>query len=281
MQTDSFDMLKEAVESDCDEVRFGSEFCEWKIPRLNILKKAYELVRGKGKNFVYVTPLSSNDKLDEVRKHLTFLNREGKISVVVNSLGMLNVLGQHRNLTPHLGRRLIFIPARCPWPQFTAKNVGFFERRSIEKIFFQTGLNYESTIRFYQKYGVEGVDVDWIPKCFPYYGFLVEKGLKTSVHTYLVPATLTRRCHMARFLGEKNPERCSKPCSSRAFLLRQNTLGIELFLWGNGVFRFTKPSQRDARKLEKTKVSEFVVTMNPITKIDSREKINAFLVGNF
>ena len=31
VQTDIFNLLEEAVESKCDKVRFGAEFCEWKI----------------------------------------------------------------------------------------------------------------------------------------------------------------------------------------------------------------------------------------------------------
>lgn len=276
IQTDSFVLLKEAVESNCDKVRFGSEFCECKVPSLKALKEAYALTNRKGKDFIYVTPRVSNGGLEKIREQLTFLDGEAT-SVVVNDFGVLNILGQYSNLRPHLGRQLIHIPARCPWKRITEYEVGFLRRRKVEKIFYRTSLNYVPTIRFFRSYGVQGVDVDWIPRCFPYFNLLVENGLNLSVHSHLVPVTMTRRCHTARFLGEESLESCSKPCYKRAFLLKHDILGVELFLHGNVVFRFTQPSRKEVKQLHRSKVSEFVITMNPVTKIENKQEVDAFI----
>jgi collagenase-like PrtC family protease len=269
-------MLKEAVKSDCDIVRFGSEFCEWKIPSLNTLEKAYNLTNDWGKEFVYITPRVSNNNLEKIRDHLNFFNEEKKNKVVVNDLGTLNILKVYPKINPHLGRQLVYIPARCPWNEITEHDVGFLTKRKITNIFYQTSLNYKPTIQFFQKLGVQGVDVDWIPQCIPHYNFLLKNGLDLSVHVYLVPVTLTRRCHTARFLGEKDPENCTQPCSTQAFVLRHDVLGIELFLHGNTVFTFNDPANNDIKQL-RNNADQLVIAMTPATKIDSQQEINALI----
>ncbi|UCH02063.1 MAG: hypothetical protein JSV20_09695 [Candidatus Bathyarchaeota archaeon] len=277
VQTDSFAMLKEGVESECDRARFGSEFCEWMIPSLEGLKKAYSLVSDKGKDFIYVTPRVSPSNLEKIQDQLAFLDRQGKIGVVINDLGILNVLEQYQNLKAHLGRQLVYMPARCPWKEITQQPVGFLARRQVAKIFYQTNLNYIPTIQLFQKHGISDVDVDWIPESFSYFNFLAKNGLNLSIHMHLVPIAVTRRCHTARFLGEKSPESCSQPCNTQAFLLKHNILRLELHLYGNAVFRSVKPTKKDAKKLIKNGASEFIIGMNPITKVATREKVNALI----
>lgn len=278
VQTDRFRMLEEIVRSGCDRVRFGSEFCEWKLLSLELLREAYGLAHEEGKEFAYVTPRVSDRSLGIIRGQLAFLNSKGHVDVVINDFGILNMLGRYPNLRPHLGRQLVYMPARCPWLQNALRHrVGFFERRRLARMYYQTGLNYAPTIHLYQKYGVEDIDVDWIPQSFPYFDFLMKNGLRVSVHMHLIPVAITRTCHTARFLGEREPESCPEPCNTRAFLLRQKTLGIDLYMHGNVIFRLTEPSQRDVKRLYKQGVDEFVVTVNPITKIESRKKIDAFI----
>jgi len=271
--TSSLDMLKEAVSSDCDKVRFGSEFCEWKIPSISELKEAYTLIKSEGKEFTYVTPRVSDSGIKKLLRQLDFLDRKGETEVVINDLGMLNLIGRYSNLNPHLGRQLVHIPARCPWLKKSIKDTLFGKFRGVDALYSQTSLNYRPTIKFFQKYRIRSVDLDWIPRCFRYYSFLAKNGFNLSIHLHLVPVTLTRKCHTARFLGENNPETCSKPCNDKAFRLENERLDLEFFLHGNVVFYLTQPSRRDVSKL-KNDVTEFVITMSPITGILNREKIN-------
>ena len=274
VQATSLQLFREAVDSKCDSVRFGSEFCEWCIPDEEALKEANALSKSKGKEFTYVTPRVSDSGIEVLRAQLTQLNELEKTRVVVNDLGVLGILGRCSNLRPHLGRHMIYIPARCPWNQITEHEVGFLAQRKVEQIYYQTSLNYESTIKLYKSRGVLGVDVDWIPRCFPYFEFLTRNGLTLSIHTHLVPVTSTRKCHMARFLGEKDPETCSRPCLSKAFLLRHDTLGTEFFLEGNTVFRFVQPSREDVFRLHKVGTGEVVITTGPATGIETRGEID-------
>jgi hypothetical protein len=257
-----------------------------------MLKRAYEFVHREGKEFTYVTPRLSNNGIEKIRKQLTFLNEKGEMSIVINDLGMLNILRYYPNLHPHMGRQLIRVPARSPLTDIMAKegliwkrwynNIvsakgNFFVKRWYKKMFSYTSLNYHPTIEFFRNYGIRDVDVDWIPRTFPHFDFLVERGLNLFVHLHLVPVTIARRCHTARFVGEKSPEECSKPCLKKAFLLRHIFLGFELFLCGNAVFSFTQPSREDIKKLKKCGVTGFVLTMNTVTGIESRQKIDDFI----
>lgn len=273
-QTDSYKILEELVERGCNDIRFGPEFCEWKIPDLEALKKVYRLADEKGVRVTYITPLVSNRGLERIRSHLEFLDGEGEIKVVVNDIGVLNILERHNNLKPHLGRLRVFIPGRCPWPQITpGPDIGFFEKRRMEKIFYQTSLNYEPTVRFFQSHGIKGIDVDWIPNCFPNFDYLIKKGLSLSVHAYLVPITVSKRCHTARFCGEGKLDRCSKPCDTKAFQLIQKKLKAEFYLNGNAVYRLIRPTKKDVRTLEK-KADEIIIPVNPVLKIKNRYNLD-------
>ncbi len=276
VQTDSYRSLEEAVDSTCDSIRFGSEFCEYKMPDLETLEKACELVYSRGKEFTYVTPRLSNRGLELVRKSLGLLDEREKMSVVANDFGTLNIIEQYQNLKPHLGRQLTRIPARSPWVDTYILEDGFLARRWYNKVFSSTSLNYPLTIDLFRSKGIRKADVDWIPRTFPSFEQLVKHGLSLCVHLHLVPVTLTRRCHTARFLGKKTPEECSLPCLDKTFHLRNELFNLELYLSGNTVFSLEQPSTELMEELEKIGVNEYVLTMNSITGIRKSQDIDDF-----
>jgi hypothetical protein len=279
IQTNSLSQVKEGIKSDCNAVRYGSEFCELNMPNLKLLKKAHELVMKEDKDFLYVTPLFSDSGIEKVRDHLIFLNDTitSEMEIVINDLGMMNLLESYPNLKPHLGRQIIFIPARCPWPQITEKNVDFFSKRRVSKIFYQTSLNYLPTIDFYRERGINGVDLDWINQCFPYYESLMKSGFNLSIYVNLIFVAVTRKCHTARFLGERNPEECTKSCINSSIMLKRENMNRDLFLWGNSVFRNSERSQKSKKALDKMSISEYVISMNPITQISSKTEIDRLI----
>jgi len=278
IQTENMKNLRESVHSNCSGVRFGSEFCEWKIPSLGNLKEAYTIVKEAGKKFSYLTPRISETNLGEVKEQLDFLNGEGDAGLVFNDLGVLSLLEHNPNLTPQLGRQLVFIPARCPWEQITNFEVSFMARRHVAKLFYQTNLNNAKTINFFLEHGVRNVDLDWIPPCFPYFKPLRDAGLNLSVHLHLTPVTSTRRCHTARFLGIDNPVSCPRPCFERGFLLRNMMLYLDFYLLGNVVFRYSEPSPKEIRNVHSLLGEfEFVVSMNPITGLEDRKTIDMLI----
>ncbi len=273
VQASGLHAFREALKSSCTGVRLGSEFCMYDLPKEKALIEAFHLSSDAGKGFTYVTPRVSDDALAEVSRHFEVLSGLGTVKVVVNDLGSLNILRKFPNLKPQLGRQLVYIPGRCPWPQITEHPAGFFAKRKVEQIFYQTALNYEPTIRFYREMGVQAADVDWIPRSFKHYKELVEHGVNLSVHVHLVPAALTRKCHTARLLGEESLDSCSKPCYSRAYKMENEALKVALFLQGNGVFRIMEPTKKEADQLGKIGVSELVLTMRPVTGIETAKDI--------
>lgn len=287
VQTNNLRLLREALKSDCSGVRFGSEFCEHLLPNLRILEKAHELACEKEKEFTYVTPRLSNAGIEKLKEQFPSLNEKGEISVVVNDFGALNILQHYPNLHPHLGRNLFLVPARSAWADghIQSEEPSSERGRWVRDLYSSTSLNYQLTIELYRHYGCQRADVDWIPRILPSLSFLVENGLSLSAHLHLVPVTFTRKCHTARFLGEKSPETCSRPCLRRAFVLKNEALreyeeefGLELFLSGNTVFRLVQPSPGDITDLQEAGVDELVLTLNPITRIDTAEEIDNLIL---
>jgi hypothetical protein len=276
-QTDNLRLFREALESGCSGVRFGSEFCEHLLPTMSGLERVYELAREEGKEFTYVTPRLSNAGIEKLKEQLLTLNEKAEVTgrsslaVVINDFGALNMLHHYPNLRPHLGRNPFLVPARSAWADRHVEGEALSTELGgwLHTLYSTTSLNYQATIELYRSYGCHRVDVDWVPRILPALRSLVENGLSLSVHLHLVPVTFTRKCHMARFLGEKSPETCSRPCLRRAFVLKNEALkeyGLDFFLRGNTVFRLVQPSLEDILNLENAGVSELVLTLNPITR---------------
>jgi hypothetical protein len=294
VQTGNLRLFREALKSSCSGVRLGSEFCEHLLPDPHTLEMAYELACEQGKEFTYVTPRLSNAGIEKLKEQFTLLSETGEVTdcprptVVVNDFGALNILQNTSGLHPHLGRNLFLVPARSPWAEGHIQwEEPSPETRWLRDLYSATSLNYQPTMELYRRHGCQKVDVDWIPSILPSLSLLVEEGFSLSVHLHLVPVTFTRKCHMARFLGEKSPETCSRPCLNSAFLLKNEAVGeyeedfgLQLYLGGNTVFRVIQPSPADIRNLHETGVAELVLTMNPITRIDSARAIDDFILAH-
>ena len=277
IQIENNKRLDEALNSICQRIRFGSEFCEWKLPNMNMLKKAYMMIKKSGKEFCYLTPHTSNKGIEKIRKQLTFIDEMGDATVIVNDLGVLNIVEQFSNLKSHMGRQLVTNLSRCPWKEFINPQAGYLERRRIEKTLYQTNLNYGPTIQFFKKHGVIGADVDWIPQCFRHYGFLKDYDINLSIYLQTIPVTVTRKCHMARFLGYENPDKCPRPCLKTALDINQPVMGVELFLHGNTVFRLMQPTKSDIKKIYEIGIDELVIHFNPISNFVNHKEIDGFI----
>jgi hypothetical protein len=269
VQANTLQLVEEAIESSFSRIRFGSEFCMYAIPSIDQLREAYALSKDNGKDFSYITPRVSDTSLKKIETHLQYLNDEGGCEIVVNDLGTIHQIVGLNNLKIHLGRQLVYTPSRCPWEEITENPVSFFTKRKVKKIFYQTALNYQPTINFYKGLGAIGSDIDWIPELFSSLKFIIKNGLKISVHLYAIPVAITRKCHTARYLGEENLEKCSRPCYNHAYNIKNETLGTRLYLHGNTVFRIIEPDRRSIKKLDRLGVSDVVVTMNPLTKLET------------
>ncbi len=275
IQTESYNLLKEALGCRCDSIRFGAEFCEWKIPTLDVLKQAYKEVKEVGKTFSYVTPLLSNEGVDKLRGQLAFLKEVGDAEVIIGDIGVLNLLQDPKGLRIRLGRPRVYIPARYPWTQVTRMpDPSFLTRLKVEKIFYQTSLNYLRTLEYYKNLGIVGADVDWISKVFPHLKPIINKGFSISVQSHAIPVAVTMRCHMARFLGEVEPALCTKPCLSKAFTIKQREVQRSFILHGNVVYRLIESSKREVKELKNIGIDEIVIPMGPVSRLVTTKGVN-------
>ncbi|MFA4844116.1 MAG: hypothetical protein WC632_04105 [Candidatus Margulisiibacteriota bacterium] len=92
-----------------ERIYWGSELCAKLLPSLKELKQIYSILRRKKYKLTFVTPamISGPDVL-RIKHLLTYLNsRREKIEVVVNDLGLLELVQEYDNLVPLFGRLLI------------------------------------------------------------------------------------------------------------------------------------------------------------------------------
>jgi hypothetical protein len=277
-------MIEEAAKSRCDSIRYGSEFCELKIPKAKDIEYAYEITTNSDKEFLYVTPRVTDIGIKKIKDNINFIKKIEKMKIIINDYGMLNMLSKYPNMVLILGRQLIQIPARCPWYITSLKDLLLFpiitisdkmERIPVDNIYSQTNLNYLPTIKFYRKIGVKEIDLDWIPRCFPSYLELVRYGFNISINANLIPVAITRKCHTARFLDENSPEDCTKPCYSKAYKMQRRGLNTDLYLLGNVVFRKVKIEKKHLQILKND--LDIILEMNPITKIKTKNQIDQFI----
>lgn len=279
VQANDLKLLRGALGSKCHAVRFGSEFCEQLLPSREELEEAYEMARLADRAFTFVTPRLSNAGIETLRELLPLLDRMQEVSVVVNDFGALRLMERYPGLYLRLGRHLITVPARSPWvdTHMTAAEDSLSGQGDwLRDLYATTSVNYEGTMALYRQLGCQGVDLDWIPRIFPALSSLVHHGFRLAIHLYLVPVAFTRKCHTARFLGDKSTRSCSKPCLQKALALENEVLteaGQQFLLSGNAVFRRVEPSSKDVALLEGIGVCEAVLMMNPLTRIDSADEI--------
>lgn len=231
---------------------FGQETCEYLIPELEELKRAYYISRQLGWDFTYVTGYVTDKGLEKAGKNLEFLVKEGgDTEVVVNDWGVLSFL--HREfaeLKPVLGRLLIkqkrlarFAFSRPPINmaridvsmEEIAKNQGRVLR----------GLNI--SIKSYREelksLGIERVEVDIVPQ-----GVDIDPqgwGLRVSFYFPWAYITAGRNCSTAGIIepereyvvvGEGCPRLCRK--INRASNLDQ--FATPIIQRGNAVFAYTQ-----------------------------------------
>ena len=88
---------------------------------------------------------------------------------------------------------------------------------------------------------------------------------------------MTRKYHMARFLGEMDLDRCSRPCYTKAYSMENEYLGVDMVLEGNTVYQLTEPDRNTAQQLAKRGVSELVLTLSPTTGVRTWEQIDSLV----
>jgi hypothetical protein len=169
------------------------------------------------------------------------------------------------------------MPSRTPWKTNTENPVSIFMQRKVNEIFYQTSLNYKPTLEFFKNLGVIGIDVDWIPEIFPNLTVIKDYNFQISVNLHSIPVVITRKCHMARFVGVENLDACPKPCHTRAYFMKNQTLNVDLYLNGNVVYKLKEPTKQRISSLEKQGINELVLNLNPLTRSSLKMSIGSLI----
>lgn len=88
-------------------VYFGHETCQHLLPSLQTAIDLAERVRDSGQPLTLVTPLLTNNGIDQAQRLIdSLLGLLGKLEVVCSDWGLLDLLGRHQVGTPIVGRLL-------------------------------------------------------------------------------------------------------------------------------------------------------------------------------
>ncbi|MCF7887912.1 MAG: hypothetical protein K9L76_01390 [Candidatus Omnitrophica bacterium] len=159
-------------------IYFGEEFCEFLVPSANIVKKAYTASRNIGKTFSFITTVASPKLINSYKKIFNFLNKQGKIEVIVNDWGILHLLTQQfKNIEPVLGRMLTKTK-RYIYKDFTPDKEGLplkdtsTIKRNQLRVLRETNFSIKEYRQFLKSYSIKKVDIDIPPQGIKIDGFL-------------------------------------------------------------------------------------------------------------
>jgi hypothetical protein len=230
-------------------VYYGAEFCQWRMPSIASVKKAYFTARDAGLGFTLLTPWVTDAGMKKLRAILKALSSNApsypplklrggseaggvmEIEVVVNDLGALYMLKEEfpKIFTPVLGRLLVK-QKRCP------RVPGIMEDlpEAGREVYLHAGVDDPVAGKFLRSFGVKRVELD-----LPMQGLKVDlkcAPLKGSVYTPYAFVTTTRHCP-ASFDGKawqaftgcrlkgclKNVLALHNPAHEEPILMRGNT----------------------------------------------------------
>lgn len=140
-------------------IYFGSEFCQYRIPTLEDVQKAYEIVTGYGYEFSFVTSYVPESGMQQLLTIFSWLNQqETGVEVVVNDWGICySIAKNYPNLIIVVGRllnkmirdpRVAHLYNQKAAPQ-KAKSI--FMNSAFEAPYFQ---------QFLQRYNVSRIEYD-------------------------------------------------------------------------------------------------------------------------
>lgn len=87
------DQIKPYVDKRIEYIYFGNEFCEYKIPTVDQLKRMLDICRTDGVRCVLVTPVVSDYGINKVSGLIDFLvNSSITIPVVINDMGVFELI---------------------------------------------------------------------------------------------------------------------------------------------------------------------------------------------
>ncbi len=84
-------------------IYFGNSSCEHLIPHVKDIIEAKNICEDKHYNFVFIFPAISANKIEDVKYICELLSKKQSSEVVVNDIGVLNIVLKYKNIKPILG----------------------------------------------------------------------------------------------------------------------------------------------------------------------------------
>jgi hypothetical protein len=146
-----------------ERIYFGSEFCQYRLPPLSLVKKALAYCRESGFAFTFATPYAHREKFTQLVSILAYLDGAAastgeRVEVVVNDWGVYHHIQTHLPRLDVVIGRLLNKTIRDPrvahyYANDKAPEEGrkFFQRTGLLSAWFQT---------FLQRGNVVGLDFD-------------------------------------------------------------------------------------------------------------------------
>jgi hypothetical protein len=191
---------------------FGSEFCQYRIPKKEDVQRAHDEAKEQGYDFTFVTPYVSEIGMKKLFPLLEWLEKETSgTEVVVNDWGMLYAIATNfPSLELVVGRllnkmirdpRVAHLYDQTDAPK-QAKNV--FSRSSFDNPFFQT---------FFQHFRVKHIEYDSMIQSVQ----LLDSSLRTSMHLGFAVVATGRSClvgtlHQPKEKKFKGDVSCKQQC---------------------------------------------------------------------
>jgi hypothetical protein len=226
------------------------EFCQNLIPSIANLEKAINFTQKRDLRFTFVTPFVTEQGLQRLNKLFQFLKTRLKdCEIVVNDWGVLEVLStKFKTFRLALGRLLIRQNRDPAMAYVLEKQLPFAFRDKKGKIaiiaHIPPGKHYQKGIRacyvnatsvqgFLSKFNIERVELNNLIQGLN----LQDIKFRVSLYTPFVNIATTRFCPMeSRFQKIYRINVCKKECQKYYSRLKNKTLPMSLYKYGNTVF---------------------------------------------
>ncbi len=244
--------------SNIERIYFGNETCEYLIPDLEEVKKAYSFSINEYE-FTLITPYVGQFGINKLIPIFEFLNTRDNvdIEVVVNDFGILHLLNEkYINLIPTLGRLLIKTKRdpRFSISGYTAVADNIKSLKRIIKNQRQIIRDNSLSVNLYQKFlkdkGIMRIGIDAVPQNIKFSGKKKTFGFPVDLYWPWTYITSNRNCSIAAYtqLGKSfhpTEENCFKQCRLYEFTFSSDKEMLTTVQRGNAVWMSTESLSND------------------------------------
>jgi len=228
----------EELPTKISRIYIGDEFCFNRRPTLTSLKKSYLFAEKNGLKITLLTPVLTNDGIEEFAKLFDFVNEiDPHAELVINDWGVLAFLRtKYPSFKISLGRLLNkgFKDPRLPDPGKAAAIT-----KGTKQLLNQCTFDLVTYQKKMMEMGVIRLERD----IMPYATALPENShlLRTSIYFPFGYITSGRVCWIASF-NQKTGEKfvpgnsCTQPCNGIALTLKNDNVSLKVIQSGNTFF---------------------------------------------